>query len=1114
MKKFILHFKYLLSFFVIASILAACGGKGSCPPSFNGITAMLKNGSIVTIPVSSLNVAPGGTTSTSITLTGGTPGTDVYFTSSVSSTQKTNTNQAVAESIPIQVIITPDMLVTGAISSAAMIIKVINTLAPGTYYIKLFATYQYNGTNVTTQIGIMTIVVGSNSNMGVLNITPESVNVATSGTATLVLTLSNSSNVSNMNVTLASANSSIFTVSPTSCVVSTSQPTCQLTVTGITAGSAFITTTAAEFATQAQASVNVINITEKGIAAFAPSGYGLAFSDTPSNSNWQSYVSGPVNVGSGLPSNAAITSIAVGNNRGLTIAAISGNYTHQDVDLPTTGEILVSKNRGQWQPVAVPGFTTPVTTVLTDGTNFYAYGQDGYKFAGACDAQKPNWHWVCPWWDYNNSQIIWTTDGVNFSIGAGSFDNNIGSGIAGDNTQGIPLTPSAIGNNQILDHQYDYHSTPQGYQTVNGGKNAAVDANGNIWVVSPNKIESNTTTTASVAIYKSSDHGNTFQLESNIPVNTGILADGNTKVLTIQATTIVNSYATQQAQQALIFVSQVFGNGGTTNIYAIPLGAVNSAHTVNVTSSLNPAAVNGFSVASSNVDHEPQVTYSVTTDPTKMVYIVASNFNQYLNPTHIETAYFRVSLDINLNLTVATPHAIQTAAAIQTAISGASLGTATSTPIISSIVYDNDPVESGLIAVDTNYTAGWAAGSTAGSLIYAVGPNGPDRGNNWIQFNPKAQNTNPLASQVFPTAFAINGFNASIIATSPPSDQYNDLYFGDTNSNLAYSPQNTNLTYFMPSGAEQAESQWVGIANNGSIKLMLGANGTLVAESGGVYSALPSLFNSSGVAYPAGYLTGLMYGNGVFVVTTNTNTIYTSSNGTIWSTATIPQQVPSPILNFVNGQFIASSKSTINKTLDIISPIQSNTMYVSSDLVTWNPITQTLPINSGANNTTSNSIFGVTTVGNDMLAYGVAINAVDVSNNLLYPNQPTTFNVTTSSLNSWTSVQESGLQISSASYNPVSYEPISQTIVGLGNSGSLYGANNQTWYNIAVAFESGTTPQTVPSGMSQLVFSGKQYIGIATANGFTANLYSSTITNISNFSSLGFGGTYTNLSLY
>lgn len=1113
MKKFTQYARYL-SFLVFATILVACGGNGSCPPSFSGIETTLPNGSVVTIPVSSLDIAPGGATSTSITLTGGTPGTTVYFTSIVSATQSTKVNQGVADSIPIQVIITPDSLVTGPTSSAAMVVKVLDTLAPGTYYIKLFATYTANGSNVSTQIGVMTIVIGSNSNLGVLTIIPESVNVATAGTKNLVLTLSNSSNVSNMSVNLSSSDSAIFTVSPAVCTVSTNQPTCLITVTGVATGSAYINTSAPDFASQPQATVNVINITEKGVAAFSPSGYGLTYSDTPSLVNsWQSYISGPIDVRTNLPRNAAITSIAVGNNRGLAIAAISGDFTHQESNLPTTGEILVSKNRGQWQPVVVPGFNTPVTTLLTDGSNFYAYGQDGYKFAGACDNQKPNWNWVCPWWDYNNSQIIWTTDGVNFTIGAGTFANNTGAGIAGDNTQGVPLTPSAIGNNQILDHQYDYHSTPQGYQTVNGGKNAAVDAQGNIWVVSPNKIESATTTTASVAIYKSSDHGNTFQLESNILVNSGISADSNTKVLTIQATTIVNSYATQQAQQVLVFVSQVFGNGGTTNIYAIPLGAVNSAHTINVNSSLNPAAVNGFSVSTANVDHEPQVTYSVTTDPTHMVYIVASNFNSSLNPTHIETAYFRVSLDINLNLTVATPHAIQTAAAVQTAISGSSLGTATSTPIISSIVYDNDPVESGLIAVDTNYTAGWAAGSTAGSLIYAVGPNGPDRGNNWVQFNPQAQNTNVLASQVFPTAFAQGGFNSSIIATSPTSDQYNDLYFGDTNSNLAYSPQNTSLTYFMPSGAEQAESTWVGVASNGSMKLMLGANGTLVQNTNGVYSLLPSVFNN-GVAYSSGYLTGLVYGNGTFVITTNTNTIYTSVNGSSWTSATLPQQVSSPVLNFINGQFVVFSGSVINRTALLSGPPPSNDIYYSTDLSSWDKYSQSLPINSGSTYTTSDSIFGITGSESGLLAYGVAINAVDQNNDILYPNQPTTFSLTSNSFNAWTSVQESGLQSSFAAYNPVSYDPISKTFIGLGNSGSLYGAINQTWFDINVAFESAATPQTVANGMSKLVFTGKQYVGIATANGFAANLYYSTQVDINNFNSLGFGGNYTNITLY
>ena len=1022
MKFNFIYIRWIFIGFLVA-ILAACSGGGSTSSNNGGgapISYNLPNGSNLSLPISSLTINPSESGATQITLSGGSSGLVVNLSSVVTESLADLAAKVVAVSnpIPISVTITPSTLTSGGTSLAQVLISVPYYLPAGTYYVKLYASYNYNNIPTKVQYGVLTIVVG----------TPPPVSVV-----------------------------------------------------------------------------------ESGVAAFGDNGYFMAYSQAASTGNWESYISGPIS-NNGNPTSAAITSIAVANNRTIAIAGISTNAIGSEKN-----EVLVSYNRSQWKPVIIPGYGTQITSVITNGTNFYMWGRNGTKFAGICNGQgsQQNWTWTCPWTDYNQLKGISTTDGVNFNIQNTEFATNTGVGIANDGSQGEALTPDGIGNNQIWQDPANTgnNSTPQGYTTVNGGKNVVMDASGNIWIVSPNRVES-ASTSASVAIYKSSDNGATFQLESNIVVNPGFESHITNTTLTVQAATIVNSSATQQAKQALVFVTSVF-NSGTTSIYAIPLDAIDQAHTVDVTAQINNTNTNvhGFSVSNiTQLDQEPQVTYSVTNDPTQLVYIVASNFNQYLDPTHIETAIFRVSIDINNNLTVGSPKNIQYSGAIQLSVAGPNFESATTTPIISSVIYDSDSAESGLIAIDTNYPQGWGNGSSAGSIITAVGANGPNRGNQWIQFNPKSQNTNPIFTPIFPVEFNVNSFNASVVATSPTSDPFNDLYFGDTNSNIAYSPESTYVTYFMPSGSEQASSsKWVGIASSGLHTLMLAANGMVIDIANGESQVLPTIVTeSTGAAYPDGYINGLTYGNGVFVATTNNNTIFTSTdNGLSWS-AESALPVTTGNLIYANGIFVNYPTATVNKTLSGVAN-ESATIYVSIDGVNWSTgAIASFPVNDlvTPNYITSVSNYGLMWDGATWLAYGSGMSAVTAGNAGLYPNYATTFSASMANpWTAWTSIQPNlpGFQANNTAYNPVSYDLKNGTYVAVGaDQGALYTTQitSQPWQQIVPQFQS-NGQYLYTTGFQQFVFSGLEYVGIATstAPNSLANVFVTNPANLATFTS-------------
>lgn len=176
MKTKLLSFIKWLLLSLIAITLAACGGGSSSPSNNNTnaspITYVLPNGSTITVPVDQLSVQPGGTSSTILTLTGGTPGLLVSFSSTVSSSKSINQITA-SESIPITVTFNPSSLTSGgSVNQSVMTIKMGQLLVgvPVAFYVSLWEMLSsFYNQNITSQFGVMTITATTPQITGTLN---------------------------------------------------------------------------------------------------------------------------------------------------------------------------------------------------------------------------------------------------------------------------------------------------------------------------------------------------------------------------------------------------------------------------------------------------------------------------------------------------------------------------------------------------------------------------------------------------------------------------------------------------------------------------------------------------------------------------------------------------------------------------------------------------------------------------------------------------------------------------------------------------------------------------------------------------------------------------------
>lgn len=238
MKKFIIF----ISALICSALITSCGHCNN-ETSSDGINFKLPNGSTLSVPASGthLSVVGGESTGTAITLSGGSAGMDVLFSSSVTPST-TNTSKALSVPLESQIVvkISPVFLTTGGTHHSDVLVTVDPATAPGTYLVNLKATYRYNGV-LTEEKGIGTIVIVISPpgpapkpfESGAVEFSPESQIIHVGGSSfTTVLTLSGDSNVESFTVNLE-ASSTGATVSPASCELSSAVRTCDVTITAV-----------------------------------------------------------------------------------------------------------------------------------------------------------------------------------------------------------------------------------------------------------------------------------------------------------------------------------------------------------------------------------------------------------------------------------------------------------------------------------------------------------------------------------------------------------------------------------------------------------------------------------------------------------------------------------------------------------------------------------------------------------------------------------------------------------------------------------------------------------------------------------------------------------------
>lgn len=265
---------HLIFTFILLFILTSCG-NGNCNTSTtpnNPNPPIIKvlpdsGGATLTIPISRLTIPKGvTTTSTSISLTNGTPGLIIGLSSAVASSQYTALTQNILFEQPITITYNPESLIVNSIINSSMQITVNNSLPADTYNINIFASYiANNGSLMHIQVGTMSLSYAGGTPTpdptpspsptpsptpspiplaGVLTITPESLTLIPSQQGNLTLTLNNSAEINNLVVNVASESTGIASINSTDCTLSTTANICTLNVTGINFGNTTVTASA------------------------------------------------------------------------------------------------------------------------------------------------------------------------------------------------------------------------------------------------------------------------------------------------------------------------------------------------------------------------------------------------------------------------------------------------------------------------------------------------------------------------------------------------------------------------------------------------------------------------------------------------------------------------------------------------------------------------------------------------------------------------------------------------------------------------------------------------------------------------------------------------------
>lgn len=240
-------------------ILVACGGGGGSSGSSGGggnnSNVVLPNGSVVTAAQSSITSFTGGTTTNTISISGGTAMPVTVNTNAQVQTFNIEENGKLLSDSGIKVTTNPSplVLISGGSQSSGQIVIDAAKASPGNYIVNVYGAFTNPSTGqpdsmVIAQFSvIITPPTPSDLVPGELSITPSIVNLNESNgkTSTILVSLDGSQNVNNLSVSVSSDNSGV-TLSNSECVLSSSSNTCQITLNGSSS-----TTELAEISAQA-----------------------------------------------------------------------------------------------------------------------------------------------------------------------------------------------------------------------------------------------------------------------------------------------------------------------------------------------------------------------------------------------------------------------------------------------------------------------------------------------------------------------------------------------------------------------------------------------------------------------------------------------------------------------------------------------------------------------------------------------------------------------------------------------------------------------------------------------------------------------------------------------
>lgn len=228
-----------------ALLVFACGGGGgggSSGGGGNNNSTVLPNGSIVTAAQSSVTTFTGGSTSNTISISGGTSMPVTVNTNSQIQTFNVTAKGKLLSDSGIKVTTNPSplVLISGGSQSSGQIIVDAANASTGNYLVNVYGSFINPNTGQQDSMLIAQFSVSvskptpSDVIPGSLSSSPNVINLSESNnkTAEMIVSLDGSQNINNLAVTIDSSDTGVV-LSKSTCTLSSSSNTCQITVNGV-----------------------------------------------------------------------------------------------------------------------------------------------------------------------------------------------------------------------------------------------------------------------------------------------------------------------------------------------------------------------------------------------------------------------------------------------------------------------------------------------------------------------------------------------------------------------------------------------------------------------------------------------------------------------------------------------------------------------------------------------------------------------------------------------------------------------------------------------------------------------------------------------------------------